>query len=272
MQSENNRKYKFVGGQSDLCRLEGSNPNTGLTFFAQEVLGRHERELRQAILPMAYTRIRFRVTNRTWGIDDAFQETWIRALQGELAALPGLADGLRIAVESAEIADGKDNASAELALAISGHRPGTAIGLAATQLIVYLSQVVANLASDSRKTESRRATRRDQNAGRVLVYSAAGPGAQQLGDNYYTPHATELMALAKARLEGSTNLYFSRRPSLGAVRKLYIRAFLGLVLLAGESIDNAMEMLETHFGPPPLSRMSLYRCAKTISALMNGVA
>ena len=272
MQSDSNRRSRCEGRQSDLCQCEGKKQHAGLDFFANEALGRHQAELRQAILPMAYARIRFRVENRTWGIDDALQETWLRALQGELAALPSLADALRDAFESAVIESGKDEANVELARAISSRSAGTPMALAARQLIAYLSQVVANLASDSRKTESRRATRRDQHAARVLVYSASGPGALSLGDSYHIPHATELTALAKARLECSTNLYFSQKPGLAAATKRYIKAFVELILLAGESIDNAMELLEDRFGPPPLSRMSLYRCTKGISALMNGVA
>jgi DNA-directed RNA polymerase specialized sigma24 family protein len=272
MQSDSNRRSRCEGRQSDLCQCEGNKQHAGLDFFANEILGRHEAELRQAILPMVYARIRFRVANRTWGIDDALQETWLRALQGELAALPSLADALRRAFESAVIESGKDEASVELARSISSRFAGPPMALAARQLTAYLSQVVANLASDSRKTESRRATRRDQNAARVLVYSASGPGAVSLGDSYHIPHATELTALAKARLECSTNLYLSQKPGLAAATKRYIRAFVELILLAGESIDNAMELLEDRFGPPPLSRMSLYRCTKGISALMNGVA
>ena len=239
------------------ANVNKSNPGDGLGFFADIILACHERQFRQAILPRSYTRIRFRIANRAWGIDDAFQETWLRALNGELAALPALADALRRAFESAVIYNGKDEGDAEVGRAISGRAPGTPMGLAASQLTAYLSQVVANLASDTRKTESRRATRRDQNAARVLVYSAAGPGAQQLGDSYHIPHITELRALAKARLESSTNLYLNSRPGLAATTERYIRAFVDLVLLAGESLDNAMEMLEDSFGPPPLAHEPL---------------
>jgi hypothetical protein len=249
-----------------------TNRNTDLAFFADEILQQHEHELRRAILPLVLHRVRFKTLNREWGLEDSFQEAWLRALSGRLPALPRLAESLHREFDRIVRERGESEGHAALSQVIASWQSDSPFSRCTGELVKYMAEVVAKLASTTRRTDHRRATKWTRDSGRVLVYSVTGAQAVGLGENFYLPHSTELMALAKARLERSTSLYLSRKVRIAPGARSYILAFVQHVLLDGESLDNAMELLEPQFGPPPCSRMSLYRHATGIRTLMNAAA